>query len=273
MKKQPKISLVGAGPGDPDLITIKAAKAIANADAVLYDALVDQSLLDLAPARAVRLFVGKRAGKKAFTQEEINLQLVQHAFTYGHVVRLKGGDPFVFGRGYEELKYIQAFNIEATVIPGISSAIAVPELQGVPVTSRGYSEGFWVMTGTTKTGQLSNDIQLAVHSTATIIILMGIKKLPEIADIFCRNNRADLPVMVVQNGSKKNEKAVIGTMEDIVAKAAAHKIGTPGIIVAGKTVELHDSFIQDYVKTQFNQSPLDNTSANLFSFSSSTNKQ
>ena len=242
MNKNPKISLVGAGPGDPELLTIKAANALSSANAVLHDALVDQSILDLAPKDAERVFVGKRAGQPSYKQEEINLLMVQHAFEYGHVVRLKGGDPFVFGRGYEELEYIRAFNIETEIIPGISSSIALAALQGIPITSRGYSQGFWVMTGTTKTGQLAKDIQLAAQSSATVIILMGIKKLPEIVEVFIENGQSQLPVMIIQNGSRTNEEVLLGNISDIVQKSNAQCIGTPGIIIVGETVRLHEQW-------------------------------
>ena len=242
MNNKAKISIVGAGPGDPDLLTIKAAKALANADAVLFDALVNKELIQLAPKNAIRLFVGKRAGIKSYTQEEINLLMVQHAFEYGHVVRLKGGDPFIFGRGYEELEYIRAFDIETEIIPGISSSHAVAALQGVPVTSRGYSESFWVMTGTTRTGQLSKDIALAVQSSATVVILMGIKKLAEIVDLYSENHRSQTPIMVVQNGSRDNERVVLATISTIVEQVKRNNIGTPGIILIGETVRLHEQW-------------------------------
>ncbi|MFQ5446588.1 MAG: uroporphyrinogen-III C-methyltransferase, partial [Saprospiraceae bacterium] len=166
--KQPRISLVGAGPGDPELITLKGLKALQCADVVLYDALANGELLGEAPPESLKIFVGKRAGRHTLRQEEINLLLVQSALKHGHVVRLKGGDPFVFGRGHEELTFAQAFDIPVTVVPGISSALAVPALQNVPLTTRGVSQSFWVLTGTTQTGQLSDDLRLAAQSSATL---------------------------------------------------------------------------------------------------------
>jgi len=181
-----RISLVGAGPGDKDLITVKGLKALQSADVVLYDALVSPDLLEEVPATAIKLFVGKRAGVPCKKQEEINLLLVQSAFEFGHAVRLKGGDPFVFGRGHEEKEYAESFDIPVDVIPGITSAISLPLLQGVAVTRRGISESFWVLTGSTKEHQLSNDIKLAAKSSATMVILMGIRKLPIIRDVLQR---------------------------------------------------------------------------------------
>ena len=181
--KQPKLIVVGAGPGDPELITLKAMNALKNADAVLYDALVNTDLLEYAPAQVPKVFVGKRKGKHTFTQDQINELIVEYAQKYGTVIRLKCVDTFVFGRGYEEMKYARKHQLTAEYIPGITSAISIPGLQGIPVTFRGSSESFWVITGTTSSRQLSEDIHLAVNSTATIVVLMGLTKLAEIVGI------------------------------------------------------------------------------------------
>lgn len=239
---QPKVSLVGAGPGDPELITLKGWKALQNADAVLYDALVSPELLEEVPERAVKICVGKRAGKHSFKQEETNRLILECALKYGHVVRLKGGDPFVFGRGHEEMTYLAEFGVPVYVIPGISSSISLPALQGVPVTRRHYNESFWVLTGTTRAGTLSDDVALAVKSSATVIILMGIRRLPEIADLYRAEGRSEIPAMVIQNGSLPEERSVVGTIGELPALAAEQGIGTPGIIVIGETVRLHRDF-------------------------------
>jgi uroporphyrin-III C-methyltransferase len=180
----PRITLVGAGPGDADLITIKGIKALKTADVVLYDALVNDELLDLAPAHAIKVYVGKRSGDQTHSQASINQLMVDYAFNYGHVVRLKGGDPFVFGRGFEEIEFAAQHNIQAQVIPGISSSIGVPELQQIPVTHRGLSESFWVVTGTTANGKISADLIDAAKSRATVVVLMGIHKLADITEVF-----------------------------------------------------------------------------------------
>lgn len=240
---QPKVSLVGAGPGDPDLITLKGWKALQNADAVLYDALVSPELLEEAPERAVKICVGKRAGHHSYKQEEINRLMMECALKYGHVVRLKGGDPFVFGRGHEEMTYLAGFGIPVYVIPGLSSSIALPALQGVPVTRRHYNESFWVLTGTTRAGTLSEDVRLAVKSSATVIILMGIRRLREIAALYEKEGRADIPAMVIQHGSLPEEKSVVGTISELPKIAESKEIGTPGIIVIGETVRLHSDFL------------------------------
>lgn len=239
-----KITLVGAGPGDPELLTVKGLRAIKNANAILYDALVNPDLLKNASPNAKLVCVGKRAGKHSFKQDEIQLLLVRYAYEYGHVVRLKGGDPFVFGRGYEELEYARAFDIDVEVVPGISSAIAVPASQNIPVTCRNVSESFWVLTATTKSGKLSDDIALAAQSTATLVILMGMRKLPDITRIFRDLNKSSMPVLVIQNGTLPNEKVAVGTMDDIESRVAEAKMGTPALIVVGYTVTLHPAFIE-----------------------------
>jgi uroporphyrin-III C-methyltransferase len=199
-------------------------------------------LLEEAPAPAPRIFVGKRAGQHRYRQEQINQLLVQNALLYGHVVRLKGGDPFVFGRGHEELTYVKKFGIETAVVPGISSCIALPELQGVPVTRRGLSESFWVLTGTTRRGTLSDDVALAAQSTATAIILMGMRKLREIAALWSSYGRGDTPVLVIQNGSLPSERRVLGRIDDIAGRVEKAGLGSPGIIIIGEVAALHPAF-------------------------------
>src|SRR5688572_4981 len=162
--RSPKVTLVGPGPGDPELITIKGIDAIKSADIVLYDALVSPEILDIIPRGVPSLCVGKRAGSHSYKQEEINELIVEFAYLYGHVVRLKGGDSFVFGRGSEEIAYAEGHGISSHVVPGISSALAVPASIKIPVTARGISESFWVITGTTKSGEVSGDIALAAQS-------------------------------------------------------------------------------------------------------------
>ncbi len=205
----------------------------------MYDALVNPELLQHAPADAPRIYVGKRAGAHYLKQEEINNLIVDFAFSHGHVVRLKGGDSFVFGRGYEELAHADKFNIQTTVVPGISSAIAVPELQQIPLTIRGVNESFWVITGTTSSGDISSDVHLAAQSNATVIILMGVRKLPQISQIFAAAGKADTPVAVIQNGSLPDEKIALGNIHNIVERVEAKQVGAPAIIVIGEVVNYH----------------------------------
>lgn len=234
--KTPRLTLVGAGPGDEDLITLKAIKAIESADVVLYDALTNEALLKYAPASAERIFVGKRKGCYAFQQEQINELIVLKAKEKGHVVRLKGGDPFVFGRGAEEIDYVRPFGLETFLVPGISSSMAVPAYQGIPLTKRGVSESFWVITGTTKNHQISNDVFLAAKSTATVVILMGMGKIDEIVRIFSEENKQELPVAVIQNGTRADEKVGIGTIGTIQEVVAKRQLSSPAIIVIGEVV-------------------------------------
>ncbi len=238
----PKLTLVGAGPGDVDLITIKGVEALGSADIVLYDALVNTELLKYAPIDALKIYVGKRNKKHTYTQEQINELIVDSAFTHGHVVRLKGGDSFVFGRGQEEIAYAELFNIETEVIPGISSSIAVPALQGIPVTNRGTNESFWVITGTTSKGKLSDDIKIAAQTNATVIILMGLNKLSEIVEVYKQNQKHETAVAIIQNGSLPTENSALGTIDTIEQIVKNEKIGSPAVIVIGEVVKQHKDF-------------------------------
>ena len=238
-KPHPFLTLVGAGPGDPELITLKAIKAIASANVILYDALASPELLSYAAPGAVCTFVGKRYGCHALSQQEINDLIVDSAFTYGHVVRLKGGDPFVFGRAQEELEMAARHGIGVAVVPGISSALAVPASQMIPLTCRGVNESFWVTTGTTKDGSISPDIHLAAQSSATVIILMAMSKLENIAEIFAQHGKCDTPVAVIQNGTLPNEQMVVGTVKDIYFRVQHAGLTNPAIIIVGEVVKLH----------------------------------
>ena len=234
---KPKVTLVGAGPGDPDLLTIKGAKALAEADVVLYDALANEEILTYAPKKAIKIFVGKRKGCHAYTQDQINQLIVDNALTYGHVVRLKGGDPFIFGRGSEEIDYVESFGIPTFVVPGISSSIAVPAYQGISLTKRGVSESFWVITGTTSNRKLSADVALAAQSSATVVLLMGMSKLEQIVALFQKESKGETPVAIIQNGTTEQEKIGVGTINTIINVVEAKKLSSPAIIVIGEVVK------------------------------------
>lgn len=236
MHSFPKLSVVGAGPGDPELITIKAVNALKSANVVLYDALINRELLEYAP-QAEHVFVGKRKDRHRYSQDEINELIVKFAVERGHVVRLKGGDPFIFGRGSEEINYARSRGLETAVVPGITSSIAVPAGVGIPLTQRGTSESFWVITGTTSQKKLSADVELAAQSTATVVILMGMGKLGEIVDVFSRFGKKDVPVGIIQNGTTVNEKAGFGTIDTIEKVVAEKKLTAPAIIVIGEVVK------------------------------------
>ncbi|MDD7886870.1 uroporphyrinogen-III C-methyltransferase [Flavivirga sp. 57AJ16] len=232
-----RLTVVGAGPGDVDLITLKAIKAIESANVILYDALINEELLKYASSEAELIFVGKRKGCYVFQQEQINELIVSRAKSHGHVVRLKGGDPFIFGRGAEEIDYARTFGIETFVVPGISSATAVPAYQGIPLTKRNVSESFWVITGTTKNHQLSSDVALAAKSTATVVILMGMSKLDDIVRVFSEENKQDTPVAIIQEGTTENEKMGFGTIDTICKVVEEKELANPAIIVIGDVVK------------------------------------
>jgi uroporphyrin-III C-methyltransferase len=233
-----KLTLIGAGPGDPDLITLKAVKVLRVADVIMYDALVAPELLDYCRPDALKVYVGKRRGAYSCVQEDINPLIVHYAQQYGHVVRLKGGDSFVFGRGWEEMDFAAQHGIDVEVIPGISSSYAVPAAAGIPLTTRGLSESFWVVTGTTKEGQLSRDLQLAAQSSATVVVLMGMHKLPLIADLFVGLGRTETPVAIIQNGTTPEQRTVVATMGNIVAEVARTGLENPAVIVIGAVANL-----------------------------------
>lgn len=243
MHRSPKLTVVGAGPGDLELITLKAIKALQEADVVLYDALVDIALLDYAD-KAEHIFVGKRKGCYAFHQNQINELIVQRAQLKGHVVRLKGGDPFVFGRGAEEMAYAAEYGLEVAIVPGISSCISVPASQNIPVTKRGAAESFWVITGTTKEHKLSSDIQLAAKSNATVVILMGMSKLSAIVELFIKENKSNTPVAIIQNGTKEEERVGVGTINTIQSIVNKQKLANPAIIIIGEVVKHRNQIIQ-----------------------------
>jgi len=234
--RQPRLTLVGAGPGDPDLITLKAIKTLQSADVILYDALVNEKLLEHAPATTLNIYVGKRAGQHSQQQQEINKMIVGYAKTMGHVVRLKGGDPYVFGRGHEELDYAQQQGIPVDYVPGISSATSVAGLAGIPLTKRGVNESFWVITGTLKDGSLAKDLHLAAQSSATIVILMGLKKIREIVALFQNQRGNDEPIAIIHNGSLESSRLLICTLGDVMEDGSLPSMTAPAIIVIGKVV-------------------------------------
>jgi uroporphyrin-III C-methyltransferase len=245
------LQLIGAGPGDPELITLKAIKAIQQAEVILYDALVNKALLDHAQKKAIKKFVGKRFGCHMLSQEEINDLIIDFSKRYKRIVRLKGGDPFVFGRAVEEIQAAKEHGIRVEVIPGISSALAVPASQLIPLTARGINESFWVTTGTTRLGKISEDIKLAAQSTATVVILMAMNKLEEIMEIFSRYGKSETPVAIIQDGTTTEARMITGTVRDIYFKAQFAEFSNPAVIVVGEVVRLQSSLLQEIVTEIF----------------------
>lgn len=241
------LSLVGAGPGDPELITLKAIKVLRQADVILYDALANESLLDYAAPSAIKHFAGKRMGCHALSQQEINHLIIDYGRQYERIVRLKGGDPFVFGRAMEEIEAASAANMQVEVIPGISSCMAAPASQMIPLTCRGVNESFWVTTGTTRTGEISPDLYLAAQSTATIIILMAMSKLEMIMDIFRNAGKDATPVAIIQDATTPREKIAIGTVHDIFFKASFMRLTNPAVIIVGEVVKLQAAQLTTYL--------------------------
>lgn len=233
-----KLILVGAGPGDEDLITLKGIKALEKADVVLYDALANSSLLKYCKKDCVKVYVGKKAGLHQYQQIYINAMIVDYATQYNNVVRLKGGDPFVFGRGHEELEHAEQNGIEVEVVPGVSSSLAVPAINHIPLTKRGVNESFWVVTGSTINGSFSKDMAHAAQSSATVVILMGMKNLNLIIELFSYHRGKAEPVGIIQNGTHQHQKEVFGCLNDIVKKVEDASIKSPAIIIIGQVAAL-----------------------------------
>ena len=241
--KTGKVYMVGAGPGDPGLITQKGLQCLVHADIVVYDHLLDERLLDLVPASAEKVYVGKTAGEHASEQSEINELLVRKAREGETVVRLKGGDPFVFGRGGEEAEFLKQNRIPFEVVPGISSAIAVPAYAGIPVTHRRLASSFAVVAGREGQSKGSSSINWENLATGvdTIILLMGMQNLPNIVAKLLEHGRApDTPVAVIKDGTRPEQITVVGDLTNIVARAKKHHLSAPVVIVVGDVVRLRE---------------------------------
>jgi uroporphyrin-III C-methyltransferase len=232
-----RVVLVGAGPGDPDLITVKGAKALAEADVIVYDRLAAPELLRLAPAEAERIYVGKQPGGHAMKQEQINAVLIDRARQGQVVIRLKGGDPFVFGRGGEELLACAEAGVTCEVIPGITSAVAGPAAAGIPVTHRGVARSFAIVTAwTTGTAHEPDAVDLSRVATATdtLVLLMAAGRLSETcAALIDAGRPADEPAALITWATTPEERTVIGTLADLPASAAAASMGPPATLVVG----------------------------------------
>lgn len=238
------VYLVGAGPGDPDLITVRGLRCLQRADVVVYDRLANPALLDETPAWAERIFAGKGPGFKALSQDEINALLVDRAREGNVVVRLKGGDPFVFGRGGEEALACADAGIPWEVVPGISSAVGVPARAGVPVTHRGIAGNFAVVTGH-RAGNDDAPDDVAWSALAhidTLVVLMGVGRLPHTVAMLLRHGRdPDTPVVIIEQGTLPDERVTTGTLATIVERADAHDVRPPATIVVGDVAGLRDN--------------------------------
>ncbi|MEE9474436.1 MAG: uroporphyrinogen-III C-methyltransferase [Candidatus Hydrothermarchaeaceae archaeon] len=233
-----KVYLVGAGPGDPGLITVKGLNLIKEADVIIYDRLASKDLLKHAPKDARLVYVGKRTGAHKFTQPEINEILVKEAADDKIVVRLKGGDPFVFGRGGEELSVLKEHGIAFEVVPGVTSAISVPALANIPVTDRRYSSSLTIVTGQEDPYKDGKKLDYGKLNADTVIVLMGVKNLPKIASQMLETRKEDTPVAIIESGASDKQRMVTGTLANIVETAEKEKIKPPAIIVIGEVVKL-----------------------------------
>ncbi len=236
-----KVYLTGAGPGDVELLTLKAARVIKEADVIIYDRLANPEILQMAKDGCKFIYVGKEDGKHILPQEQINEVIYKSALEHDVVVRLKGGDPFVFGRGGEEGAYLHERGVEFEVIPGITSSIAVPAYAGIPVTHRGVSVSFRVVTGHEAPNKETSQIPWENFKTDdTIVFLMGLHNLEKIAKKLIEIGKPkDFPVAVISKGTTPEQKTVVGTLENIAQKA--QDLPTPALIVVGKVVHLRDS--------------------------------
>jgi uroporphyrin-III C-methyltransferase len=235
-----KVYLTGAGPGDIELLTVKALRVIKQADVIIYDRLANPDILKEAKNGCEFVYVGKEDGRHIMPQDDINEVIYQNALKHKNVVRLKGGDPFVFGRGGEEALYLLERDIKFEVIPGITSAISAPAYAGIPVTHRGVAVSFRVVTGHESPNKKVSQIPWENFKTDdTIVFLMGLHNLPKISKKLIEIGKAsDYPVAVISKGTTKDQSVVVGTLEDIVQKTK--DVPTPALIVVGKVVELRE---------------------------------
>jgi uroporphyrinogen III methyltransferase/synthase len=236
-----RVCLVGAGPGDPGLLTVRALERLREAEVVVYDRLVNPELLDEAPTEALRIFAGKRVGSHCLPQAAINALLVHHASAGRFVVRLKGGDPFVFGRGGEEALALAKAGIPFEVVPGVSSAIAVPAYAGIPVTHRGVASSFAVLTGhedPSKDGDATDWSKLAT-AVDTMVILMAVGSFPRIVGALLAHGRPpETPVAVIRWGTTEAQEVRVGTLADIVGRVRG--LEPPVVAVVGDVVSLRE---------------------------------
>jgi uroporphyrin-III C-methyltransferase len=233
-----KVSIVGAGPGDPDLLTLKGRRCLEQADAVLYDQLINRALINYAPPGAELVYVGKQAGRHCFDQGEIQKLLTRRAREGKKVVRLKGGDPFVFGRGGEEAEVLNRAGIPYEIVPGVSSAIAVPACAGISLTHRAHASSAAIVTGhSSPAGKNTVNWQALASAVDTLVILMGVQKLGEIMQRLLDGGcEAERPVAIIESGTLPSQRSITGTVGTITKLAANSQTQPPAVIVIGEVV-------------------------------------
>src|SRR5690554_674897 len=236
-----EVYLVGAGPGDPDLLTFKALRLMQQADVVLYDRLVASEIVDMCRRDADRIYVGKAASNHSLSQEKINQKLVALAQEGKRVLRLKGGDPFIFGRGGEEIEELAQNGIPFQVVPGITSASGCSSYAGIPLTHRDYAQSVRFVTGHPKDGNLDLPWGELVSTTQTVVFYMGLGTLPVIASQLVRNGRAaETPVAVIERGTTAQQRVILGTLDDIAKRIMDEQVESPSLIIVGEVVELKE---------------------------------
>ncbi len=237
-----KVYLVGAGPGDPELLTLRAVRLLEKADVVVYDHLVSSAVLDFVAPSAERIYAGKRRNEHTMRQEQINALLVQLAQQGKQVVRLKGGDPFIFGRGGEELQTLASQGVAFEVVPGVTAASGVSSYAGIPLTHRDYAQSCIFVTGHLKNGTADLDWPSLVRPCQTVVIYMGLGGLAEICrQLILHGAPENLPIAVVQDGSISTQKVVTGTLIDMPERVAQAQLKSPCLTIVGDVVKLHDS--------------------------------
>ncbi|MFC6669343.1 siroheme synthase CysG [Marinobacterium aestuariivivens] len=237
-----EVYLVGAGPGDPELLTFKALRLMQQADVVLYDALVSKDVLELCRRDADLVFVGKKRDNHALPQEGINDLLVKHALEGKRVLRLKGGDPFIFGRGAEELQSLKPHGIPFQVVPGITAASACATYAGIPLTHRHVAQSVKFVTGQLKNRTSDLNFAELVHPNQTIVLYMGLHTLPELASkLVAHGKPAETPVAIVSKGTARDQKVLTGTLANIAELQAVAQLPAPALIIVGEVVDMHES--------------------------------
>ena len=238
-----KVYLVGAGPGDPGLFTLKGKGLLECADVVVYDALVSPQILAMINPQAERIDAGKRMGRHSLLQEETTQVLIEKAQTQAVVVRLKGGDPFIFGRGGEEMEDLVKAGVSVEVVPGVTSGIAAPAYAGIPLTHRYYSSSVTFVTGHESAGKYRPDVdwQAIAQGSETIVIYMGIHNLPSIVErLYSAGLSLDTPIALVRWGTRPEQEELIGTLATIVMQMQATEFSSPAIAVIGAVVNMHN---------------------------------
>lgn len=236
-----RVYLVGAGPGDPELLTLRAVRLLKKADVVVYDNLVSPGVLDFVPATAERIYAGKRRNEHTLRQEQINALLVKLAQQGKQVVRLKGGDPFIFGRGGEEMQTLAGSGVDFEVVPGVTAASGVSSYAGIPLTHRDYAQCCMFVTGHLKDGSADLDWPSLVRLNQTVVIYMGLNGLSDICQqLVAHGALPSLPIAVVQDGSMRSQKVVTGTLADMAQKVAQAGLKSPCLTIIGEVVKLHD---------------------------------